>query len=109
MSVWEGVRLAIVVDTAYARPGRPGHVHRQPLGSGLPHTPRGTNSSHGFALGDTVRLARALDRLPGQLLVYAVEAADTSPGTRAVPAGRGRGRTARPTDPGGPRTPRSGR
>lgn len=85
ISVWEDVQLAIVVDAAHARPARPGRVHRLPLDGSLPGTPRGATSSHGFALGDTLRLARALDRLPGQLLVYAVEAADTSLGTGLSP------------------------
>ncbi|UKY47931.1 hydrogenase maturation protease [Streptomyces inhibens] len=85
ISAWEDARLAIVVDAAHAHPARPGRVHRLPLDGGPPRTPRDTNSSHGFALGDTVRLARTLDRLPGQLLVYAVEAADTSPGTGLSP------------------------
>ncbi|MGG7569341.1 hydrogenase maturation protease [Streptomyces sirii] len=85
ISAWEGVRLAIVVDAAHARPARPGRVHRLRLDGDLPQAPRGEISSHGFSLGDTVRLARTLDRLPGELLVYAVEAADTSLGPGLSP------------------------
>ncbi|MFI2184436.1 hydrogenase maturation protease [Streptomyces sioyaensis] len=85
ISAWEDARLAIVVDAAHACPALPGRVHRLRLDADLPHTPRSETSSHGFALGDTVRLARTLDRLPGELLVYAVEAADTSLGTDLSP------------------------
>ncbi len=81
ISAWEDVHLAVVVDAAHARPARPGHVHRIPLGGGLPPSPFGSTSTHGFALADTIRLARTLDRLPGTLVVYAVEAADTTLGT----------------------------
>ncbi|MGX1851520.1 hydrogenase maturation protease [Streptomyces sp. NPDC055299] len=85
ISAWEDVRLAIVVDAARARPARPGRVQRLRLGDAVPRTPRGETGSHGFALDDTVRLAHALDRLPGELLVYVVEAADLSHGPGLSP------------------------
>lgn len=85
ISAWEGVRLAILVDAAHTRAARPGRVHRLRLDDGLPHVPHGGTGTHGFALVDTVRLARTLGRLPGELLVYAVEAADTSLGTGLSP------------------------
>ncbi|BDM69381.1 peptidase M52 [Streptomyces nigrescens] len=85
ISAWEDVRLAVLVDAAHARPARPGHVHRLRCPGELPSTPRGEAGSHGFPLGDTIRLARALDRLPEQLLVYAVEATDTGLGTGMSP------------------------
>ncbi|MDT0457331.1 hydrogenase maturation protease [Streptomyces sp. DSM 41527] len=91
IGAWEDVRLAVIVDAAHARPARPGRVHRLRLrlrlrlDGDLPQTRWGETSSHGFALGDAVRLARALGRLPGALLVYAVEAADTRLGTGLSP------------------------
>ncbi|MFG2859216.1 hydrogenase maturation protease [Streptomyces sioyaensis] len=85
ISAWEDARLAIVVDAARARPARPGRVQRLRLGGDMPQTPCGGTSSHGFALDDTVRLAHALGRLPGELLVYVVEAADLSLGTGLSP------------------------
>ncbi|MEW1750611.1 hydrogenase maturation protease [Streptomyces angustmyceticus] len=85
IGAWEGARLAVVVDAAHVHPARPGHVHRLRLDGDLPQTRPGETSSHGFALGDAVQLARALGRLPGELLVYAVEAADTSLGTGLSP------------------------
>jgi hydrogenase maturation protease len=80
ITLWEGTDLAIVVDAAHAHPGHPGRLHRLELDDGqLPRTSSAT-SSHGLGLGDAVQLARELDRLPGQLVVYAVEGADSSLG-----------------------------
>jgi hydrogenase maturation protease len=59
-------------------------VHRfvldQPVGG-----PVRTASSHGFGLDDAVRLALALDRMPGRLVVHAIEAADLSQGAGLTP------------------------
>ncbi|GAB7035484.1 hydrogenase maturation protease [Streptomyces sp. NPDC021749] len=85
ISAWGDVRLAILVDAAHARPARPGRVHRLRFPGELPSTPHGEAGSHGFPLDATLRLARALDRLPEELLVYAVEATDTGLGTRMSP------------------------
>ncbi|MFH8475759.1 hydrogenase maturation protease [Streptomyces sp. NPDC018000] len=80
ITLWEGAGLAIVVDAAHAHPAHPGRLHRLELDGGqLPRT-SGATSSHGLGLGDAVRLARELGRLPGQLVVYAVEGADSSLG-----------------------------
>jgi hydrogenase maturation protease len=79
IEAWTGAALAVVVDAVRADPPRPGRVHRfvldQPVGG-----PARTTSSHGFGLDDAVRLARALDRMPGRLVVHAIEAADLSQG-----------------------------
>ncbi|MCF3143449.1 hydrogenase maturation protease [Streptomyces platensis] len=86
ISAWDDVHLAVVVDAAYAHQDRrPGRVHHLRLDGDLPDMSRGETGSHGFALSDTVRLARTLDRLPGELLLYAVEVADTSLGTGLSP------------------------
>ena len=45
-----------------------------------------TASSHGLGLGDAVALALALDRMPGRLIVHAIEAADLTQGTGLTPA-----------------------
>ena len=44
-----------------------------------------TASSHGFGLDDAIRLALALDRMPGRLIVHAIEAADLTQGTSLTP------------------------
>ena len=79
IEAWTGASLAVVVDAVLADPPRPGRVQRfvldQPIGG-----PVRTVSSHGFGLDDAVRLALALDRMPGRLVVHAIEAADLSQG-----------------------------
>ncbi|MFF9481877.1 hydrogenase maturation protease [Streptomyces sp. NPDC014733] len=81
LSLWEGTHLAVVVDCAHADPPHPGRIHRLALDDGRPVPERpGATSSHGLGLGSAAELARALDRLPGRLIVYAVEAADSSLG-----------------------------
>ncbi|MFF4161263.1 hydrogenase maturation protease [Streptomyces sp. NPDC001678] len=91
MGLWEGTGLAVVVDAAHAHPGCPGRIHRLEL-DGYQAWQAGTASSHGLGLGEAVELARALDRLPRRLVVYAVEGADGALGTgltRAVAAAVG--------------------
>ena len=84
IEAWTGAALAVVVDAVRADPPRPGRVHRfvldRPIGG-----PARTTSSHGFGLDDAVRLALALDRMPGRLVVHAVEAADLSQGQGLTP------------------------
>jgi hydrogenase maturation protease len=83
--LWEGARLAVVVDAAHAHPGSPGRVHRIELDGGhLAQT--STTSSHGLGLGEAVELARVLGLLPDHLVVYAVEGVDGELGTGLSPA-----------------------
>ncbi|HEV8219925.1 MAG TPA: hydrogenase maturation protease, partial [Streptosporangiaceae bacterium] len=70
----------VVVDAVRADPARPGRLHRFVLDRPLAGASR-TASSHGFGLDDAIRLALALDRMPGRLIVHAIEAADLSQGT----------------------------
>ncbi|MFD0418699.1 hydrogenase maturation protease [Streptomyces sp. NPDC127108] len=80
ISLWEGAGLAVVVDAAHTHPGAPGRVHRIELDAARLARPPAT-SSHGLGLGEAVELARVLGRLPGRLVVYAVEGGDSSLGT----------------------------
>jgi hydrogenase maturation protease len=84
IEAWPGAALAVVVDAVRADPPRPGQVHRFVLDRPLGGTTR-TTSSHGFGLDDAVRLALALDRMPGRLVVHAIKAADLSQGTGLTP------------------------
>ncbi|GGY33549.1 hydrogenase maturation protease [Streptomyces djakartensis] len=85
IGLWEGARLAVVVDAAQAHPGTAGRIHRIELDAERLGRPA-TTSSHGLGLGEAVDLARVLGRLPGRLVVYAVEGADASLGTGLTPA-----------------------
>jgi hydrogenase maturation protease len=72
IDLWTGADLAIVVDAVLADPAHPGRVHRLVV----QRPPAGRDraaSSHGMGLGEAVELARVLDRLPGELVLYAVE------------------------------------
>jgi hydrogenase maturation protease len=77
---WQDAELAVVVDAVRADPAHPGRVHR--LSVLNPGTERArAASSHGMDLGEAVELARELGRLPGRLILLAVEVADVSHGT----------------------------
>jgi hydrogenase maturation protease len=85
IEAWTGAALAVVVDAVRAQPPHPGRVHRFVVdrpgaGAGRP------DSSHGFGLDDAIALAAALDRMPGRLIVHAIEAADLTQGTGLTPA-----------------------
>jgi hydrogenase maturation protease len=76
IELWQDAELAVVVDAVRTPAAHPGRVHRlsarHPAAAGA-----ASASSHGVDLGDAVALARALDRLPRHLLLYAVEVTDT--------------------------------
>ncbi|WP_405521715.1 hydrogenase maturation protease [Streptomyces canus] len=85
IGLWEGADLAVVVDAAHAHPATPGRVHRLALQDAHLCGPT-TTSSHGLGLGEAVELARVLGLLPRELIVYAVEGADSAFGTGLSPA-----------------------
>jgi hydrogenase maturation protease len=85
IEAWEGASVAVVVDAVRAEPAVPGRLHRLVLERGGA-SPAGPVSSHGLGLHDAIGLALALDRMPGRLIVHAVEAADLSQGTGLTPA-----------------------
>lgn len=85
IEAWTGARIAVIVDAVRAEPAVPGRLHRLVLhepGAGA----AGPVSSHGFGLDDAIGLAQVLGRMPGRLIVHAVEAADLSQGTGLTPA-----------------------
>jgi hydrogenase maturation protease len=77
----DGADLAVIVDATRSGAAA-GSVHRVEVSDGdqLPDRRR-RDSSHGIALGDLVALARALDRIPGRLVLFGIEAAELGPGT----------------------------
>jgi hydrogenase maturation protease len=88
IDAWTGAALAVVVDAVRvlgSEPPHPGQVHRfvvDRLGTAAGQAA----TSHGFGLGDAVALAMALDRMPGRLIVHAIEAADLTQGPGLTPA-----------------------
>jgi len=84
IEAWTGAALAVVVDAVRAEPPQPGTTHRFVVdrpgaGAGRPA------SSHGLGLDETIALALALDRMPGRLIVHAIEAADLTQGPGLTP------------------------
>ncbi|MGZ8783730.1 MAG: hydrogenase maturation protease [Gaiellaceae bacterium] len=84
LDAWHGADLALVVD-ACASGEPPGTVHRFDV-SGEPLPARVFRSStHAFGVGDAVELARALERLPPQVVVYGVEGGQFAAGAGLSP------------------------
>jgi len=81
---WTGAGLAIVIDAVLCEPSTPGRIWRS-TADGLPRG-SGTASSHALGIPDAVRLGAALGRVPDELVVYAVEAADLGLGVGLTPA-----------------------
>lgn len=85
IEAWAGAPLAVIVDAVRAEPSVPGRLHRLVLHEADTAEVRPV-SSHGLGLDSAIGLARALDRMPGALIVHAVEAADLSQGPGLTPA-----------------------
>jgi hydrogenase maturation protease len=79
LEAWARAGLAVVVDAIHRMPASPGRIHR--LTASQLEDGGTAASSHGFGLPDALRLGRVLGRLPGRLVVFAVEAAHTGAGT----------------------------
>ncbi|MFE0023611.1 hydrogenase maturation protease [Amycolatopsis sp. NPDC059021] len=91
LDAWTGADLAIVVDAVLCEPSTPGRIWQSTVDGQPPG--RGSASSHALGIPDAVRLGAALGRVPGELIVFAVEAANLDLGvglsptvTEAVPA-----------------------
>jgi hydrogenase maturation protease len=77
VEIWDRRPLAVVVDAAYGG-GEPGTVHRVEITSAAPDRLGPTSrhgGSHALGVADAVRLAVALDRLPGRLIALGIEGA----------------------------------
>jgi hydrogenase maturation protease len=85
IEAWAGAPLAVVVDAVRAQPTVPGRLHRLVLHRAGAAGVRPV-SSHGLGLDSAIGLALALDRMPGALIVHAVEAADLGQGPGLTPA-----------------------
>lgn len=78
LDAWTGVRLAVVIDAVVCDPATPGRWHR--TAADRLSSPSRTAGTHGFGIAEAVELGRVLDRLPPQLIIYAVEVLDVSVG-----------------------------
>ena len=85
IEAWTGASLAVVIDAVLADQPVPGRLHRMALDRPDDAQPQPV-SSHGLGLSEAIGLARALDRMPGRLIIHAVEAADLGQGIGLTPA-----------------------
>lgn len=72
IDAWSDADVCYVVD-AIRTDSAPGTIHRLDVDGGSLDDHRARASSHGIALGDAVDLARALERLPGRLVLIGIE------------------------------------
>ncbi len=80
IETWENAARVIVVD-AVSSGSEPGTIHRfEAVDQPLPALFSG-GSTHAFGLAEAIELARNLDRLPDQLVVYGVEGKSFELGT----------------------------
>jgi hydrogenase maturation protease len=74
IDAWRGAEAVYLVDCCTAS-RQSGTVHRFAAHEAPLPEQLGAVSSHGIGLGTTIELARALDALPGSLIVFAIEGA----------------------------------
>jgi len=83
MQCWSGYERVFLVD-ALVTGAAPGSLLRLTAETPLPRPAR--HSSHGLGLAEAIELARALDALPPELVIYGIEAESLADGTRLSPA-----------------------
>ncbi|MGN2637942.1 hydrogenase maturation protease [Nocardia takedensis] len=83
LDAWTGVELAVVVDAVLCDPSTPGRIWQTTVDS----MPYGIHpaSSHALGIPDALLLGRVLDRVPGELVIVAVEAASLDLGVGLSP------------------------
>lgn len=75
LGLWRPQDAVVVVEVVHAHPGRPGRLHTLTAERAARCAARSA-STHALGLGETFALAAALDRMPRELTVHAVEGAD---------------------------------
>ncbi len=84
LEAWSGARLAVVIDGAAGTPPTPGRIRR----CGLSDVATASDglSCHSIDIGSTHALGEVLGRIPDDLVLFAVEVADTGHGIGLTPA-----------------------
>lgn len=85
MSSWEGYDRVYLFDAVMSR-ASPGLIHRLHASEQQIPSDFFKYSSHAFSLAESVELARVLNRLPNELVVYGVEAEVCGYGETLTPA-----------------------
>lgn len=79
MECWQGFQRVIIFDAVMAN-GEPGKIYRLQADRQFIPSDFFKYSSHAFSLAEAIELARVLDRLPDNLIIYGVEGKDFSHG-----------------------------
>lgn len=87
VETWSDASTAIVVDAVAGGGHAPGALYRFDVAAYDEQLPaeRGA-STHDLGVGSAIALGRALDRMPGRLIVHGVQGADFGPGVTLSPA-----------------------
>jgi hydrogenase maturation protease len=80
LAAWDGADTAIIIDALHHPHAEPGRIHHLVAGDAEDLAPAAAASTHGIGLGQTLALARALDRIPAHLIVYAIEVTEVGYG-----------------------------
>ena len=72
VETWSDARRVFIVD-AVASGASPGTVHRFDAAVDPPRAEFAHRGTHAVSVADAIELGRALDRLPGRLVVYGIE------------------------------------
>jgi len=84
MEMWRGQGRVIVIDAALSG-APPGTLHR--FEANFQELPRNffRHSTHQFGVAEAVEMARTLNRLPGELIVYGIEGVNFNLGATLSP------------------------
>ena len=83
LEAWTDAGLAVIIDAAVVHPSTPGRIRRCDL-SDVPAQTEGL-SSHSVDIGRTHALGQALGRVPGRLVVFTIDVAETGHGVGLTP------------------------
>lgn len=84
MEMWRDQGQVILIDAAHS--GAPvGTLRRFEANKEVLPSHFFRHSSHQFGVAEAVEMARTLDQLPGELIIYAIEGADFTMGAQLSP------------------------
>ena len=85
MELWTGFDRVFLFDAVMAS-GTPGTIHRLDARTESIPSDFFKYSSHAFSLAEAVEMARVLERLPAELIIYGIEGLDFGHGEGLTPA-----------------------
>ena len=80
IDAWQGAGLAVVVDAVKTGAPQGTVIRIDATADPLPPSVS-ASSTHALGLGEAIEIARALDRLPGHLIVFGIEGSGFQPGS----------------------------